>query len=47
MLLLVLLGLFLESKYKPRPDWIKDSKMLILHYNDGKNGRKYKVIFRL
>ena len=43
-LIVIVFGLFITFKYNPSLEYIKESKILILHY-DVLNGRDYKIIF--
>ena len=44
-LILIVLGIYLEFKFNPRLNYIKESKVLILYYNVF-NSRDYVIIFR-
>ena len=44
-LILIILGLYTYLRYEPRLEYVKESKMFILHYNFD-NSRSYLVIFR-
>lgn len=46
-LILIAVGIFVEQKWSPRLSWVNESKMVLVHYNDGQNGRKYKILFKL
>ena len=47
LLLLILVLLFLENRFKPRLAWIEESKMLLLFYNfSRKNTRKYIILWK-
>ena len=47
LLILILILLFLENRFKPRLAWVEESKMLLLFYNfSRKNTRKYIILWK-
>lgn len=45
ILLILLLGFYIEFNFSPRVSWIDESSMLLLYYTY-KNNRKYFILWK-